>query len=649
MLTLLLRDWKAHARQPLLWALAAGFVVLTAFFFLLQLEHYQHVRPLLERQAHPPGASDLILVPWAFNTTLAFMVLVPMLAGRAFVAEYRQGLLPLVLGWRIGPSGWFLARWLGWLLPTLLLLAIVAAMPLGLTLAGPVDVGRMWPSLLAIALAVTAFSTVAVAMAAWVRDPAMAALAAFLLLLLFWILDWSARGQAASLDTAIFQLSLFEHFRRMNAGLIHAEDLAWFAGFSLFFIVLGISRLAGFRQGGWRTLTRLLPILLLGLGACYALGSSGRVWDSSWQQRFSLQPPTRALLASIKQPVQITAWASEDETLRARIRRFLAPWQRLQPLLQLQFRNPQTEADTARRLAIHADGTLLLRQGGREQRLDQALDERSLALALWRLQLQDHGPVAMLQCADCGGLNDETPAGFSHLAETLRLRGLQVFPLDPSQVVGIPLGTRLLIIPGPAGTLPASWWERVQAWLEQGGSLLWLADVEALEQPPALWQLWGIQAQAALHNTRVPPVSSLDGVQAPPALAGPLLFAPPPAGWQVLWQCRQQPCALLREEILPNARHARILLLGDSDVARNRWLNLPGYSDSLAPLLGWLLDAKAQFTLPLLQPPDAALDLPKALQAKLGLFWLLVVPLTLLLTGWILRLKPCTQVNRLPS
>ncbi len=641
MLTLLLRDWRAHARQPLLWALAAGFVVLTAFFFLLQLEHYQHVRPLLERQAQPPGVSDLILVPWAFNTTLAFMVLVPMLAGRAFVAEYRQGLLPLVLGWPIRPTGWFLARWLGWWLPILLLLAIVAAMPLGLALAGPVDVGRMWPSLLAIALSVTAFSAVAVAMAAWIRDPAMAALSAFLLLLLFWILDWSARGQAASLDAAIFQLSLFEHFRRMNAGLIHAADLAWFAGFSLIFVLLGIGRLAWLRQGSLRTLSQLLPVLLLGLAACYALGQSGRVWDSSWQQRLSLQAPTRALLASIEQPVQITAWASEDEALRTQIRRFLAPWQRLQPLLQLRFRDPQAEADTARQLAIHTDGTLLLRQGTREQRLDQALDERSLAQALWRLQLQNHGPVAMLRCADCGNLSDETPAGYSHLAETLRLRGLRVFPLDPAQVAGIPLGTRLLIIPGPATALPASWWNKLHAWLQQGGSLLWLTDVEAQAQPPTLWQRWGIQARTALANARVPPTPARSGVPAPPALAGPILFAQPPAGWEVLWRCRQQPCALLREQVLPNGRHSRILLLGDSDMARNRWLNLAGYSDSLAPLLGWLLDAEQQFTLPLLQAPDAALDLPEALQAKLGLIWLLVVPLTLMLIGWILRLRPC--------
>ncbi len=646
-LTLCLRDLRAHLRQPLLWSLAAGFVVLAGLFFLLQVEHYQQVRPLLHRQEHPPGASDLILVPWAFNTALAFMVLVPMLAGRAFVAEYRHGLLPLALGWRMHPTGWLLARWLGWWLPFLGLLTVIAFMPLGLALAGPVDLGRMLPSLLALALAITAFSAVTVALAAWVRDPAMASLASFLLLLLLWILDWSARGQAVDLDAAIFQLSLFEHFRRMNAGLIHASDLAWFAGFTGLFLLLGSGRLAGFRQGGLRALLTHLPAVLLWLAACWALAASGWVWDTSWQQRLSLQPATRALLQQVQAPIHITAWVGENDPLRGQIRRFLQPWQQQQPLLQLQFRDPAEEADTARGQAIRTEGTLIIRQGERQQRLEHALDEAALARALWRVQLEGLGPVAMLQCPDCGSLEDRTPSGFSALVKELQLRGLQVFPLKLEQVAGIPLRTRLLLIAGPATRLTPAAGQAIQRWLDDGGSLLWLADVEVMEHPPALWSAWGLQVADAWPNHRVLP--SGEG-NVPPALIGPLLWEEPDTeNWQVLWRCRNRPCALYQEQIQANGRHSRRLLLGDSDLGRNRWLNRPGYGEAWAPLLGWLLDAERQFTLPLLQPPDSGLEIPPELQARLGLVWLLFVPLTLLVIGRILRLKPCAQTLRTPS
>ncbi len=643
MLTLLLRDWRARARQPLLWALAAGFVVLTTFFFLLQIEHYQHLRPLLHRQDNPPGASDLILVPWAFNTVLGLMVLVPMLAGRAFVAEYRQGMLPLLVGWHLPAWQWLLARWLGWLLPLTLLVLLLACMPLSLRLAGPLDLGRVLPSLLAVWLCVAGFSATAVAWAAWIRDPGMASLAAFLFLLLLWVLDWSARSQGVSLDAAIFGLSLFEHFRRMNAGIIHAADLAWFAGFIGLMLAAGGLRLAALKQSPARAISRVLPLLALWLAGCYALAGTGWRLDTSWQQRLSLQPATLALLARIDEPVEITAWASQDAQLRQRIRRFLAPWQQTQPLLQLRFRDPAEETDTARQLVIRTDGTLLLQQGERLERLEHALDEAALARALWRLTLRRHERVAILECPGCGDTKDTTPAGYSTLAHELRMRGLQPLPLDPSRVADIPLSTRLLILIGDGSMLPRTWWPTLDRWLQRGGSLLWLADVDAAETPPPIWSHWGLQVEQAHSNRLIPPRPASPDLATPPALPGPLSWrVEASAPWQPLWYCREQACALAREQILADGRHSRVLLVGDSDFARNRWLDRPVYTEVLMALLGWLVQAEEAFTLPILRAPDTELDIPPAMQARLGVAWLLAIPALLLLAGWLLRLKPCS-------
>ncbi len=642
MLNMLLRDLAARIRQPLLWALAAGFVVLSAFFFLLQLEHYQQVRPLLQQQVNPSGASDLILVPWTFNTVLGFMVLVPMLAGRAFFAEYRQGLLPVVLGWPLPVWQWLLARWLGWLIPLLLLVFLLAAMPLGLAVVGPVDTGRMLASVLALALSVTAFTAVAVSFSAWIRDPGLAALATFLLLLLLWILDWSARGRGEALDAAVFTLSLFERFRRMNAGLIHMADVAWFFGFTGLVLALGAWRLAGFRQGRWRSLLRGGPWLVLWVALMLALGRTGWVVDPSWQQRFSLQPATRALLERIGQPVYITAWVEVDDPLRRKIEQFLAPWQRLQPLLQLHFRDPAAEADRARDQGIRVEGTLVLRQGERQQRLERALDEPELASALWRLLLQGHGPVAFLRCAACADPADVTPAGLSLLEQALQSRGLRTFSLDAEAVGQMPRNTGLLIVPGPAVDLSASWWANVSTWLESGGSLLWLADVEAGQQPPVLWQEWGLKVDAAWANRLLPPEPAAPTVPAVPALPGALTWKHDPGSpWTPLWYCRTRPCALAREQILADGRHSRVLLLGDSDLVRNRWLKRPGYLDGVSALTGWLLDAAELFTLPVRRPPDAALDILPEHLGRFGLVWLFGVPGLLLLVGFLCRLKPC--------
>lgn len=628
MVTLVKREFKSLITQAVFWVFAALFAFAMGYFFLLQLEHYQHVLPLLHRQDNPPGMSELIWVPFVFNAALAFMMLIPVVSLRSFSPEYREAVLPLYLSSPISPWKWLLSKYFALLMIASLLWLLVFLMSASLLSYAVFDIGKVITSLLGLWLVIACFAAICLAVSAWIKDPGLAALVSLLFLLVLWVIDWSSREQGTQ-DALIQQLSVFEHFNRINSGLYTSADLIFFIALSCIALIIGWLRLALYKQKaasavGKFVLIQSFVLLLTWMGFKHSV-----YLDFSDQSRFSLTPTTQTLLKEIDGPVSITAFATEDARLRKSIQQFLKRYQTLKPDIHLKWINPNKQPESSRAKKIRVDGSLLLEYEGQEYKIENQLSERSLNAALYRIKNSAHGHIAFLKGSNSRNVNSLTREGLSELGLELSLHGLPYIELDLETLPAVPLNTRTLIIPAPTEAFSPKVKQSIRTWFKQGGSLVWLMDVDS--HPSELIEQWGIKRQQTYPDQAYPiqEVSPRPNRAHELYLHGFVTLKPLFKGqypWVNLWPCQKESCALALERTLESGRIQRILVTGDIDFLSNAYLHQNANLIAVMQSLNWVLQGSLMLETPIFAAPDTRLDLKPEQLGWLGLAWMIIVP-----------------------
>ena len=109
-------------------------------------------------------------------------------------------------------------------------------------MGGNLDLGKLAAGILGLALVLAAFGAIGLFMSSLTRQPAVAAITSFGILLFLWIIDWA--GSARDEGSALFAwLSLLRHYEGLLKGLIESQDLAYYLLLILVFIGLTIRRL----------------------------------------------------------------------------------------------------------------------------------------------------------------------------------------------------------------------------------------------------------------------------------------------------------------------------------------------------------------------------------------------------------------------
>lgn len=421
----------------------------------------------------------------------------------------------------------------------------------------------------------------------------------------------------------------------------------------------------------------LLVIALLGATAWLGERYSAE-FDWTANQRNSISEESRQLLQTLDSPVDIVAYASESEALRDGIRNLINRYQRVKPDIQLQFVNPDLAPEQARAEGVRFDGTLIVRYEGRREQLS-APTESDFSNALARLSRG--GDSWAVFVTGHGERKHDGNANYdlSLLAAELEKQGLQLQSLN---LAGNPLpdNTSLVVIASPQTQWLPVEIERLRAYLDNGGNLLWLTDPEGTAALGFLQEQLGISVKTGIV---VDPSAQLFGVNDPtialvtdyPA-RGPtagfqlLTLFPRAAGLAVAEDSEWQAMPLLRS--LPNSwretgelegsvtfgendeagpvniayalerevagddeqrRSQRVIVVGDGDFASNAFVGNQGNLDLATSLFNWAASEDALLNIRIKEVPDANLNLGRSAQLLIGAGFLFVLPLLLLAAG----------------
>lgn len=428
----------------------------------------------------------------------------------------------------------------------------------------------------------------------------------------------------------------------------------------------------------------LIALLLIGIAlAVIWIGSRINMsFDATANKRHALSQQTINAVSALSGPVDITAVVGPDPIQRNNLTELISRYQTHNPLISLQFVNPETNPEQARSLNAAPGGELILTGMGREQRL-QSVSERALTGALRQLNREGDRKIAFIT-----GHEERDPAiaaagNWSVLAKRLQRIGLVSDTLSLVTNPRIPDDIDVLVIADPRRPYFPGEIASLLQYINQGGSLLWLIETDlnkqtgsglsALALELGIEPLPGLVIDTASQNaTNSPAFVVLNAFSQHPvtqgltspvllpqtralsvtALAGQSLLPvlqTPESSWTETGALEGEvrfnenteeqrgplPIAVSIERLI-NEKNQRIIVMGDADFASDQFIgNGANFAFAESTML-WLSGETDALNFVTQAAPDADLILNNKQVITISVLFLFCIPLLLLLTAAIL-------------
>ncbi len=225
--------------SPLAWSVLAVLQLVLGLVFVLLLDQYAQSGAAADGAS---GVADFFGGGLFGFATILLLLVMPLLSMRLFAEERKSGSLTLLLAAPVNLVELVIGKFLGLGAFMLAALALLAVMPLSLLLGTHLDLGRFAAGLLGLLLLMSAFGAAGLFISTLTKEPTIAAVLSFGLLLIIWLLQ-ALGAQPIPFAEAIGYLSLIPHFDSLRRGVFDTADVVYYLLFTAFFLWLAVLRL----------------------------------------------------------------------------------------------------------------------------------------------------------------------------------------------------------------------------------------------------------------------------------------------------------------------------------------------------------------------------------------------------------------------
>lgn len=432
----------------------------------------------------------------------------------------------------------------------------------------------------------------------------------------------------------------------------------------------------------------LFVVLFLGVIAVLAWLSKQYHAQTDWtaDNRHTLSAASVTLLARLDGPIEITAFARDNEAVRRPIQLLADRYQRAKSDVTLRFVNPDTAPELVRDNNVTMDGELVVQYRQRRENLRDP-SEQSLSNALQRLARSSDQRVYHLTGHDERSVDGQANHDLSEWAREMAQKGFISVPLNLATTPEVPEDAAMLVVAAPQKALLPGEVAIIARYLDAGGNLLWLVDPGPMQGLEPLARRLGITLQP---GTVVDPSGQLLGINDPrfaivaeypvhpvtqgfktvtlfPRAGGLLagasqdwqalpLLSTMPRSWletsPVVGEIRFDPeqdtagpialaVALTRQHGEgEKANEQRVMVVANGDWLSNSFLGNGGNLDLGLNMVNWLSNDDSLLSIPARTAPDQGLSLSAGAQITLFVTFLVLLPFGLLGTGiavWVRR------------
>ena len=427
--------------------------------------------------------------------------------------------------------------------------------------------------------------------------------------------------------------------------------------------------------------------LLAWLGKTYH-----KSYDLTRNQQNSLHESTQELLKRLKQPLKFIAYVPDDATVHSGLKKLINKYQKVKKNTQLTFINPDLDPQRAQADGIQYSGQLLIRLGDKSE-IVSTVDEQVIVNVLQRLSREKSQRVIFIEGHGERSPFDENSSGLSNFTKTMSNKGFKFQPHNLLRTQSIPKDTSFVVIAAPNKDYLDGEVKIITDYIEQGGNLLWLNEPGGIFGLDDLEQQLGLEIQEGTLLDANQALQDMLGIKHPAVIAiidygqsslttdltTHTLFPFPTAiirdeseknlPWKYQPLLNTLPTSWLEAgEIQGNVKYddetdrpgpldiaqaltrekpkgsgeQRILVIGDSNFLLNSFIGQGSNIELASNIFNWLGEDDELLSIKAITAPDATLDLAGWALYGSALYFLLVLPIGLILIGtvrWIKRRK----------
>ncbi|MFT4046823.1 MAG: ABC transporter permease [Solimonas sp.] len=232
-------EWRRIFLSPLAWAVLAVVQFIVGFVFINLLLQYA----AMTGDSSDLGVSDVVAGSLYGFSTVLLLLIMPLMTMRLFAEERKTGSITLLFSAPVSLTEIVLGKFVGVLGFVAAVIVLMALMPLSLAWSTHLDWGRIAAGLLGLFLLMTAFTAAGLFVSSLTREPTIAAVASFGLLLVIWLANVLAYNDSVPFHEAFSYLSLIDHFESLRRGVFATADVIYYLLFSALFLWLTVLRL----------------------------------------------------------------------------------------------------------------------------------------------------------------------------------------------------------------------------------------------------------------------------------------------------------------------------------------------------------------------------------------------------------------------
>lgn len=226
--------------SPLAWAVLAIVQFIMGFVFINLLVDYANNAGMGGSQF---GVSDYIGGSLYGFATILLLLVMPLMTMRLFSEERKSNSLTLLFSAPVSLTEIVLGKFAGLLGFVAAVILLMALMPLALNWSTDLDWGRIAAGLLGLFLLMMAFGAAGMFVSSLTREPTIAAVGSFGLLLVVWLLNILAYNDSIPFKDLFGYLSLIDHYESLRRGVFDTADAIYYVLFSALFLSLTVLRL----------------------------------------------------------------------------------------------------------------------------------------------------------------------------------------------------------------------------------------------------------------------------------------------------------------------------------------------------------------------------------------------------------------------
>jgi ABC-2 type transport system permease protein len=240
------KEWRHYFGSPIAWVALCIWTLLFGLFFYAVFESYLEYSMRTAQQAMEFGGgmkmslNEMLIRPVLQNMAVVSLFILPLLTMRLFAEEKRQGTIELLATSPLRDFEIVLGKFVGAL--SLYAIMILAGLLNVLIVWRYASTPPEWKPVLTGALALLlvggSFIALGTFLSTLTRNQIIAAVLAFGLALVFWILSWFDRPTADATMKVVSYLGITNHMEDMVKGVVDTKDVVFYLSFMAFGLFL---------------------------------------------------------------------------------------------------------------------------------------------------------------------------------------------------------------------------------------------------------------------------------------------------------------------------------------------------------------------------------------------------------------------------